>query len=221
MQCLCSPIDKRTPSHVCGQKAFFNRPAGTLGWCFLSLCLFPAVVTDHGHIVPINRLRRRKQWPRSIRSYLPHGAARTVLGLCQWLGCEATIPDRTEVYDSLNNLIHIMEPLVVSHLIVTPPFLDAIYDMSQVLYIGKDSHETLSRMEHQIEIPSLELTTLLHNCAILIPAMKALVDRLNIGERMAFHRNESAKLLAAYEGAIATIYHAMKLVQDDTYESLP
>jgi hypothetical protein len=221
MQCLCSPVDKRTPSHVRGQETFISRPAGTLGWCFLSHCLFPGVVTDHGYTVPINRLRRRKQWPRSIRSYLPHGAARTVLGLCQWLECEATIPNRTEIYDSLNNLIHIVQTLVIPHPIITLPFLEAIYCMSQLLYTRQDSGQTLSRMKHKINIPSLELTTLLHNCTILIPALKALVDRLNMGERMAFHHHASAKLLAAYEGAIATIYHTKKLVQDGTYDSLP
>jgi hypothetical protein len=194
MQCLCSSGDKRTSnSHVHGQGALIDRRKSTPGWRLRSLCLNPVVIANHTDTSAL--LRRRKQWPRSIHSYLPHGAAQTILGLFQWLGCEATIIDRVQVYHSLNNLTLILQPLVIPHLIATPPFFDAIYDMSKALHLRGTLLEPPLQTEEEIEF-----TTRLHNCSILVSVMNTLVDVITEGERMAFHRHAPAKQLCGIRG---------------------
>jgi hypothetical protein len=206
MKCTCTPEERRADDHTeLLDTEEWMSPDAIAGWLMVDACLYvgSTVVPDckQPDILPLNKLRRREHWPHSIRSFLPHGAARTIEGLSVWL--KFTSPsqlfsvDRHLLLRSLDNIILIFRPLVVPHVIVSPAILGSIYQMKHVhtsFYIGGNNLPT--HKEEQTLVSHLKY------CHQHTTVIYSLVTHMtNEMERSVFHHSAPAELLAAYEGA--------------------
>jgi hypothetical protein len=123
------------------------------GWHLVVRCIQAAEKADDGDTLPpLNKLHRRKHWPRSLLSFLPHGAALTVQGLYQWLSCSPNAMVRSSLFNSINSLIYIMHSMVITHVIVSRPFLDGIYGLNTAKdsFVARHGQFTREEEEHKI-----------------------------------------------------------------------
>jgi hypothetical protein len=213
-KCTCSPEERRTIMHRAKRPAQWASADSSPGWQVVGACLEVVAQVDETDVVPLNKFHRRKTWPRSIRSILPHGSASTVKGLCQWLKYKTEGGDRRAVLLSLNSMISLLEPLVVPHLIGSRAFLHG------TLYRLKFDEQLLAIVRSEpAQSPNITaagrdtpFSVLVQDYLLAIPVMaKLLLRTSNETERRVFHRHERKKLLAAYEGAIVISQYALSL----------
>jgi hypothetical protein len=140
MEYCCSPEERQAPDHPSRDQLRAGTVETSSNWEVVIACIHIGSLAKMVDVVPLNKLHRRKLWPRSVESYLPHGAARTIQGLCQWFKHEPL--DRSRMFLCVTKMICIFRPLVASHLIVSRPFLDAVYHMRQTTELYMIQHST-------------------------------------------------------------------------------
>jgi hypothetical protein len=204
LQCQCSTSQQGEATHRMGQQEHgrsefqHDHPR----WYFLALCLrAPVMYGTKGDpcaaLTRMDKLRRRKAWPYSIRGLLPHGPQKTFEGVLQWLQLDLHSRDRVRFIAMLNVLLVFCEPVIVPYLVTSPVFV-----RSCLL-------EPIQRDE--LSIRTVTSTADIDNCVDIINCVEVLVGRLmralvtekaSDTELLIFHRAEPVLLLEAYAGLL-------------------
>jgi hypothetical protein len=166
-------------------------------------------MADYTDVVPLNRMARRKSWPRSILGILPYGSYETVHGLCQWLTVASSASQRGIIFMSFAFMTRIIQPLIIPHLIVSDAFLEAISAMGSVdwlisAHIGNQTHEE----EHS---SAKESITAYSNVFSFLYV--EVVSKLTNIERMMLHSRSGKRLYAGYKDASLVIERGKTYVE--------
>jgi hypothetical protein len=205
MKCSCSAEEKRLRVHVDGMSSLASGPNSTLGWLVLGRCLHAGSKTQYTSFATLHKLHRRKQWPWSARSFLPHGPSATIQGLVQWCRCDSTAYNRSAVFASLNSLIEILRPLVIPHLIVSRAFLD-----SSCFLMQRSKHSIVANDEEPEDI----LDVAMEQAQLILTHHRLVFTLTNEIERKVFHAQMPTKLLLAYASAFAILIHAVGVISE-------
>jgi hypothetical protein len=209
LDCSCSDIEQR---HLChkiaesGALRFGAKPCP--GWLVVDICLQIAVRADRKNPVLPKKSFDRKSWPRIICDFLPHGDEETLKGVTQWLKCNPSTNDRTQVYDSLGSMIFLMSSLTIPHLLTSWIFFEGFAHIRRAGQLFASRQGALHRREEDEVIEEL-----VENCRALINAISTLVIPLvNQTERRIFHLYDPTELLAGYESVRLVTSRASEVI---------
>jgi hypothetical protein len=208
MRCTCSPEGQLASGHQSGQEIC---AAGQIspGLQIIADCLYPGAVADPQDETPLNKLHRRKDWPQSVKSFIPHGAARTIDGVCQWLKCGCKDFDRAQIFRCLTRMTSLIRPLFIVHIIFNRAYLDGIYNMEQAVRSYHAQWTTSSRKEQDEELIELAYT-----CCTIVETVGNLVGASwNEIQRRLFHADAPARLLRTYESVNFIMHDAADLMR--------
>jgi hypothetical protein len=208
IQCSCSKDEQQASSHAQGMSICMQSFSDTPAWQLLGFCLDLWRGTYPQDMVPLNRLRRRSCWPRSIAGILPHGAAETVQGLLQWLNYASMTCDRDYILRSLGNLIHIVQPLVIPHIIVSDTFCGAIWGMGDLAHLLKANHHKRTPQEAIDAVLNA-----LGKCHLNLSLLSTLVLTLSRIERIVFKCRSSEHMLVGNEAVQQVVRYGLNLFQ--------
>jgi hypothetical protein len=207
MECTCSLEERRTLDHLPGSKRISATNMAP-GWRLVYDCLQPGAKADQEDVVRLAKFHRRKQWPRSICSFVPHGAGDTLQGVCQWLACSPVPQVRAAVFNSINRMMLILQPLILPYLIVSPTSLLRLDDLA-----SQSTRSSLLEEEPRVE-EEKNLSDYIGDCVVFFNVIQHLLFNVfNENMRLIFHHDNPAKLLEVYEGAHVSICRAKALVQ--------
>jgi hypothetical protein len=220
MQCSCSAHERRVNvDHKHGEEVYVASK-GAPGWSLIRACFYPA---SHAHDImegtmlttPPHELYRRLKWPQSnsVRNILPHGPARTLQSVCQWLKLASDIRDRIDILSGLELMIAMVQPLVVPHLILSSGFLVGAGVVTQAINLPDILSTDTGKQ--------LEFEDMLTDCQSFIPLMfNTIFGKLNATERKILHNKIPAQLLEIYECSLLLSRRASAIVQYRRREDL-
>jgi hypothetical protein len=184
------------------------------GWLIVDACLYIAEKVDQEDVVTLNRFHRRRTWPRSVRSILPHGDANTVKGILQWIQGSSITVNRVQIYNSLCSVIIILPPLVIPHLLARGVFSESFFHIDRARESLNSYQSSFSRKEEDQATAEL-----VDDCRMLIDAIDTLVMHLvDEIERRLFHLQTPAELLAGYQNIHLVTRRASRLIRQRQFE---
>jgi hypothetical protein len=196
-----------------------KRKAASLGfapaWLIIEDCLYPGAQVDHTEVVSLNRLHRRaSKWPRSLHGYLPYWPDMTIEGIRQWLKLTPTLGVKTKVLQSLNNMLHIVGPLVAPHFIVSYTLIDVAAHLAQASERMMDPETG--------NFDGTQISDLIQECRQYISLMHYFISKtLNETERRVFHHTAPDNMLVVYESIQLVLDCASSLGRQYRPEDVP
>jgi hypothetical protein len=201
-RCLCTPSQMQLPMHEAGldviPKAVVARPFAALLSCILEpFAKVDSEYDDFGqYAYRVHTLPRRRMWPRSVTSVLPHGPEGTVRAFLRILATDIPPASRGEVYVALCRILRLCGPLVAPLLIRSSFFARHAIDVMRDLRLEPESHvQGKLDSDHNFEV-----ITCIKD---FVGLMSEIVGRsTSEAERVAFHSLAPASTLASYAHCI-------------------
>jgi hypothetical protein len=154
----------------------------------------------------LHTLPRRRVWPRSITSILPHGPEGTVRAFVRILATDIPPASREQVYRALCRILRLCSPLVAPLLIRSSFFARHAIDVMRDLRLEPESHvQGKLDSDHNLEVMMC--------IKGFVDLMSDIVRRsTSEAERVAFHGLAPASTLASYAHCIDVYLLARSLV---------
>jgi hypothetical protein len=219
LNCSCSPEERRSFTHTYAElySKHLEVVPGTEGCFLICTCIHCGIVDDKEEVA-LNKFHRRKHWPWSIRSILPHGAAPTIQGICQWMSWTSTQADRTEIFDCLEKILSILPSLVIPHLISSRPFQTCFAGLNHAA--AQLFSEYQSSLKHQVQ--EQLLIDMLDDCTLGIQVVSRVVFKSGSQtEKRVLHQIAAPELIALYENSMAAAHCGYEMISSRSPPALP
>jgi hypothetical protein len=210
-QCSCTPTQMQFHAHKAGLRMLTVTLAAHPFDALLEHILEPLTLVDSEYSSTqyarrLHTLPRRRMWPRSITSLLPHGPEDTVRAFVRILATDIPPGSREKVYLAFYHMLELCSPLVAPLLIQSSFFVQQATGVMRDLRLKPESHV-------QDKLDSR------HNSKVMacIHAFTSLMGEIvvrsaNEAERVAFHGLAPSSILATYAHCIDIYLLAQKLV---------
>jgi hypothetical protein len=210
-QCSCTPSQIQSHAHQAGIRMLVAALATHPFVPLLEHILEPFTLIDSEydssqHAGRLHTLPRRRLWPRSITSVLPHGPEGTVRAFVRILATDIPHRSRQKVYVAFRTMLQLCGPLVAPLLIRSSFFARHAISPMRELRLEPESH-----VEGKLDSPhNFEVMTCIKN---FVGLMSDIVCRsTSEAERIAFCGLAPASIMASYAHCIDVYLLAQKLV---------
>jgi hypothetical protein len=215
MQCSCTDEDRDEPYHRTASNMYTKFRVAP-GWQLVVMCVQVMQNAHDSGFVLLTKVHRRKHWPRSIQSSVPHGAAPTLEGICRWFNHVPPNTVRVTLFHGIYGLISVVGALVVPHIVECRSFLEGIYHISSAGRLLDKFQAEPGQQEEATVIGNL-----LQDCDGLTAVLSCLVTNvLNRTEITIFHQDSPARLRTAYDVVQRISGRAEELLNACTHQEI-
>jgi hypothetical protein len=131
-QCMCKPPYMHPAIHEAGRQRLRNAQdevglflpfCTTIEWILRPFNVFDNVFDTDSTLHRLHLLSRRRVWPRSVTSMLPHGPGDTIRSLVRLLAVPLEIRWTAYIFKALDRIVKFCYPLVVPYLVQSTEFM--------------------------------------------------------------------------------------------------
>jgi hypothetical protein len=144
-RCSCTPTQMQFHAHKAGLRMLNMTLAAHPFDALLEYILEPLTLVDSEYNSSqyarrLHTLPRRRMWPRSLTSLLPHGPEDTVRAFVRILATDIPPRSREKVYLAFYHMLELCSPLVAPLLIQSSFFVQQATDVMLDLRLEPESH---------------------------------------------------------------------------------